>query len=423
VGHLTLLRRNPAFRLLFLATFGSGLGTMLAFLALTIDVWDRTHSGTWVSALLIVDFLPAIMIGLLLGPLVDRYSRRGLMIGSDVARAALFVGLALAPSVHWIVVLAGLAGFATGFFRPAVYAGLPNLVEAGDLPRANSLLQTTESATWAIGPLLSGVLVAATSPDVAYWANAVTFIVSALLVVRIPHEGLQRMTVPSRGHWRDLGDGFELVRRSRPLLAVLVAWSIAMLGNAAVNVAEIVLAKDVFDAGDFGFGVLVAVAGVGLVVGALLASPLLERRPLNMVYAGAFALMGVGVALTAGSPSLWVALPFVLVYGLGNGGANVCNPLLVQIGAPDQLRGRAFTTIMSVNYAVLGIAMAVAGPLTNALGARWVWGVGAISYGVAFMAAAALAPSTRNAGSDVEEAVVSARDQPAMAPAGALPKD
>jgi hypothetical protein len=72
---------------------------------------------------------------------------------------------------------------------------------------------------------------------------------------------------------------------------------------------------------------------------------------------------------------------------------------------------------------VLGIAMAVAGPLTNALGARWVWGVGAISYGVAFMAAAVLAPSTRNAGPGVEEAVVSARDQPAMAPAGALPDD
>ena len=57
---------------------------MLAVVALTIDVWDRTHSGTWVSALLIVDFLPAIVIGLLLGPILDRYSRRALMIGSDL---------------------------------------------------------------------------------------------------------------------------------------------------------------------------------------------------------------------------------------------------------------------------------------------------------------------------------------------------
>lgn len=415
MGHLTLLRRRPAFRLLFLATVGSGLGTMLAVVALTIDVWDRTHSGTWVSALLIVDFLPAILIGLLLGPIVDRYSRRALMVGSDLTRAAVFVALVFAPNTYWIVALAAVAGFATGFFRPAVYAGLPNLVEEAELGRANSLLLATENATWAIGPLLSGVLVAASSPDLAYWVNAATFVFSALLVARIAGSQLQALTVPSRGHWRDLGDGFALVRRSRPLLAVLIAWTIAMLGNAAVNVAEVVLAKEVFDAGDFGFGLLVGVSGAGLVAGSAAAAPALERRKLNAVYAGAFALMGIGVALAAASPSLWVALVFVLAYGVGNGAANVCNPLLVQLGAPDELRGRAFTLIMSVNFAVLGLAMAVAGPLTNAIGARWVWGLGAISYAAAFLAAAALAPTTRQSALDEREAAALVREEPVVA--------
>ena len=415
MGHLSLLRRRPAFRLLFLATVGSGLGTMLAVVALTIDVWDRTHSGTWVSALLIVDFLPAIVIGLLLGPILDRYPRRALMIGSDLTRAAIFVALVFAPNVYWIVALAAVAGFATGFFRPAVYAGLPNLVEESELGRANSLLLATENATWAIGPLLSGLLVAASSPDVAYWVNAATFVFSALLVVRIAASQLQALTVPSRGHWRDLGDGFSLVRRSRPLLAVLVAWSIAMLGNAAVNVAEIALAKDVFDGGDFGFGLLVAVSGVGLVAGAAGAAPALERRKLNAVYASGFALMGIGVALAAAAPSLWVALVFVFAYGVGNGGANVCNPLLVQLGAPDELRGRAFTLIMSVNFAVLGLAMAAAGPLTNAIGARWVWGVGAISYAAAFFAAAALAPPTRQPAPDERETAELVLEEPVVA--------
>jgi MFS family permease len=369
---------------------------MLAVVALTIDVWDRTHSGTWVSALLIVDFLPSIAIGLLLGPVLDRYSRRGLMIGSDVARAALFVGLVFAPSVGWIVALAGLTGFATGFFRPAVYAGLPNLVEERELGRANSLLQATENATWALGPLVSGALVAATSPDVAYWVNAATFVFSALLVARIAPQRLQAMQAPSRGHWRDLADGFALVRGSRPLLAVLIAWTIAMLGNGAVNVAEVVLAKDVFDAGDVGFGFLVGLAGVGMVLGATAAGPALERFALNVTYGTAFVLMGIGVTLTAISPTIWVAFACVVVYGFGNGCANVCNPLLVQLGAPDALRGRAFTVIMSVNYAVLGLAMAAAGPLVNALGARWVWGLGAISYAVALVPALVLAPSRRD---------------------------
>ena len=73
----TLLRRVRGLRLLFFAAFGSGFGTWLAFVALNLDVWERTHSGTWIAALLLADFLPAIAIGLLAGPFVDRLSRRG----------------------------------------------------------------------------------------------------------------------------------------------------------------------------------------------------------------------------------------------------------------------------------------------------------------------------------------------------------
>jgi len=81
---------------LFLATLGSGLGSMLAVIALTVDVYDRTQSGAWVALLLIADFLPTIAIGLLLGPLLDRFSRRGLMIASDLVRMGAFVALPFA---------------------------------------------------------------------------------------------------------------------------------------------------------------------------------------------------------------------------------------------------------------------------------------------------------------------------------------
>ena len=78
-----VLRSSRSFRLLFTSYLVSGLGTFLAVIALSIDVWDRTHSGVWVSALLIADFLPAVAIGLLLGPLVDRLSRRRILVGAD----------------------------------------------------------------------------------------------------------------------------------------------------------------------------------------------------------------------------------------------------------------------------------------------------------------------------------------------------
>ncbi|HEY7922312.1 MAG TPA: MFS transporter, partial [Vicinamibacteria bacterium] len=217
VRRLDLVARVPSFRLLFLATLGSGFGTWLAFVALAIDVKDRTDSGPWVSALLIADILPAVAIGLLAGPLVDRLSRKGLMIGSDLLRAAIFCLLPFASSPGMIVVLAALAGVGTGLFRPAVYAGLPNLVDDRDLPNANGLIQGVENLTWAIGPLLGGALVAAAGPDPAYWVNAATFAASALLLVRIPGRRFQAGTAVSHGHWRDLLEGFSFVLRSRAL--------------------------------------------------------------------------------------------------------------------------------------------------------------------------------------------------------------
>jgi MFS family permease len=370
---LTLLRDPPSFGLLALATFASGIGTWLAFVALAVDVWDRTESATWVSALLIADFLPSIVIGVAASSLVDRMNRRRLMVISDLVRVAVFAALIFADSPGQIVALAAVAGFATGFFRPAVYAGLPNLVPDEDLPRANSIIQTIENLTLAAGPIAGGLLVAVTGPDPAYAINAVTFLVSAALLVRIPAHLLQAAAAVGRGYWRDLADGFALIRGSRALLTVLAAWNVVMLATAGENVAEVVLAKEAFAAGDFGYGLLVGTTGFGLALGSLLAGSFLASRPLGSVYGGSIGLIAVGLVVAAAAPNVWVAAVCMVFVGIGNGTAVVCNALLIQRGTPDELRGRAFTVLMSSNYVVLGLGMIAAGPLTDAIGPRAIW--------------------------------------------------
>jgi MFS family permease len=385
-ARLGLLREAPGFRLLFLATLASSIGTWLAVVALVVDVYDRTQDAAWISALLIVEFLPLVVIGLLAGPLIDRLHRRSILIGADLARAAVFFVLPFATGAFQIVLLALAAGFATSFFRPAQYAALPNLVEDRDLPQANGLVQSAENLTWMLGSLAGGALVAATSPDVAYVFNAVTFLLSALLIVRIRRSFEEQTAEPRPGGLRELREGLTLAVRSRALLTVLVAWSIVMLGNAGVNVAEIVLAKDVFSAGDFGYGILLAAGGAGLVLGSVFGGGWIEQRGMRTPYAASIALMAVGYGLAAMSPNVWTAVPAVVLAGGGNGVAVICNALLVQRGVADRLRGRAFTVVMSLGYAVLGLGMIAAGPLTNALGARAVW---ALSAGLFALAAAA----------------------------------
>jgi MFS family permease len=386
-SRLGLLRRSPAFGYLFLATAGSSFGTYLAAVALTLQVYDATESGVWVAALLIADFLPIVAIGFLLGPLVDRLSRRRLMVASDIVRFGVFAALPFVDGVGGLVALAAVSGIATGFFLPAANAAIPNLVPEEELVNANSLVVTVETLSWMIGPIVAGLLVTAWGTTVPYVVNAVTFLVSAALVARIPERNLRSEDSLTRGHWRDVADGLRLVFTAQPLRTVLIVWNVALIGSAAINVAEVVFAKDNLGAGDIGFGALVAASGVGLAFGSFLSAPALGKVGLRRTYVSSLLLMGVGWGSAALTGSIWLAVAFVIGGAAGNGSVIVCNRLLVQRGAPDQYRGRALATIMSSNYAVLGLAMAAAGVLTDQFGARAVW----IGAGVVYLFAAVVA--------------------------------
>jgi MFS family permease len=355
----------------------------LAAIALAIDVKDRTNSGLWVGAVLVVAYLPTIAVGLVAGPLLDRLRRRDLMIGADLVRAAVFFALPFTSAPGGIVALAAVAGLANGFFRPAVYAGIPNLVSDEDLPAANALVQAMENVSWAIGPILGGLLTAAAGPHAAYWINAVSFLVSATLISRIPRRMLQSETALTRGHWRDLGDGFVTVMRSRALLAVLVAWGIACFGIGASNVAEIFLAKNTFHSGDFGYGLLYGAIGGGLVLGSFAGSAMLEKLGPAWTYAGGLLLMAIGFGGAAASPDIWVAAACAVVGGVGDGGAIVCNAVLVQRGAVDEMRGRALTLVMSATFLATAAANGIAGVLLSNVSPRWIWGGAAAAYLVA----------------------------------------
>ncbi len=374
---------------------GSTLGTLIATLALVVDIKNRTNSGPWVSALLIAQFLPSIAVGLLFAPLLDRLSRRGTMIAADLARAGTFVALAFTGRPATIVVLAGLAGLATGFFRPAAYAGLPNLVSSEDLPAANSLLQTAENVSWAVGPMIGGILVSAAGTHIAYWINAVSFVLSAVLLAGIPARLLQAATAVSRGHLRDLGDGLAFVLRTRALRTVLIAWSVALVSFAAVNTTEVFLAKDSFNAGDFGYGLIYGASGLGLAIGSFMGGRWVEKRAVRDVYTAAILVNAIGFASAAVSPNVWVASVCCLFGGIGNGSALLCNALFVQRSAPDEIRGRAFTVIMAVNYVAFGGGFVAGGLLNDAYGARWVWGISAILLAVAGAVAFALTRGLR----------------------------
>jgi MFS family permease len=372
---LALLRRSGSFRLLFAATLGSGLGTWMATIALTADLTARTHSPWWVSLLFIVTFLPSVVVGLAAGPLVDRLLRRRLIVNADLVRLAVFVALVFVHTPVAIIVLAAIAGTANSFFRPAVLAGVPNLVAEEELAHGTSVLQATDWAAAAIGPVLGGVIVGAWGAHVVYWINASTFLFSALLLLRIPAQLLQSEQAITRGHWRDLVDGMSAFRRSRPLQTVLFAFAFAMFAVGLNNVAEIFLAEDALHRGAFGYGLLWTATGIGLVIGSVISGSLVERREMRVVYPLVFLPWAAGLLCAGIAPDLWVAALAMVLAGFGNGLAFPLTVLIVQRNSTDRLRGRVFTVIISAHNAVLGVSMVAAGALTEIVGPRWTYGL------------------------------------------------
>lgn len=362
----------------------------MATIALTADVKARTDSTWWVSLLLIVTFLPSVIVGLAFGPLVDRLSRRRLIVNADMIRLVVFVALVFVRSPVVIVLLAAVAGIANSFFRPAVLAGVPNLVDEDDLAHGTSLLQATDWAAAAIGPVLGGAIVGWSGAGVVYWINAATFLFSAALILKIPARLLQSEQAITRGHWRDLIDGMSAFRRSPPLQTVLIAFGFAMFAAGLNNVAEIFLAEDALHRGAFGYGLLWTATGIGLVIGGVISGSVLEKRDVRIVYPLVFLPWAVGLLGAGIAPNLWVAAAAMVLAGFGNGLAFPLTVLIVQRNSTDLLRGRVFTVIISAHNAVLGLAMFAAGALTKMAGPRWTYGLASALLVVASAAAFAL---------------------------------
>ncbi|MDX6476535.1 MAG: hypothetical protein QOH95_2046, partial [Gaiellaceae bacterium] len=307
----------------------------MATIALTADLTARTHSPWWVSLLFVVTFLPSVVVGLVAGPLVDRVSRKRLIVNADLIRLAVFVALVFVHTPVAIVVLAAVAGTANSFFRPAVLAGVPNLVETEDLAHGTSLLQATDWTAAAIGPVFGGVIVSVSGADAVYWINAATFLFSALLLLRIPSRLLQSEQAITRGHWRDLADGLSVFRRSPALLTALVAFGLAMVSVGLNNVAEIFLAERSLHRGAFGYGLLWTATGIGLVVGSLVSGSLLERRDVRTVYPLVFLPWAVGLLAAGLAPDIWFAAVAMVVAGFGNGLTFPMTVLIVQRNTSD----------------------------------------------------------------------------------------
>jgi predicted MFS family arabinose efflux permease len=332
------------------------------------------------SALMVAFTLPAILFGSAAGIVVDRFPKKHIMITADVIRAALMLLIPLLPKQFFILlVITFLISSVTQFFAPAEQAAIPLLVRREHLMSANALFTTTMMGSLIVGfaigePLLSWVKSWAgeSSQDLAsLYQNlfvAGLYMVAAVSGFFISIKETKTSNSTLQIHpWRDLKEGLRYLWNNRLVRNAMVQLTILYSVFAALTVLAFDLAQRIgLKSTQFGF--LLAAAGVGLVFGAGILGHWGDRfhhKPLPLI---GFLSMAFVLAVFTFTKHIYVGLALSAVLGLGASLIGVPMQTVVHASTEESMRGKVFGFQNNVVNIALSVPLAVAGPLTDAVG-------------------------------------------------------
>jgi MFS family permease len=338
----SLKHRN--YRLFFSGQVVSVTGTWMQRVAQSWLVLQLTHSPVAVGILALAQFLPFSTFGLVAGVVVDRLDARRLVIttqASAMTLAGILAGLALSGVVEaWhVYVLGFLAGTVQVLDAPARQALTYRMVGPAELPNAIALNSGLFNGARIFGPAIGGILIATVGPGICFACNAGSFlaVLAGLFLMRqeefSPLQTFERPTI-----LRGIGEGFRYAVSERRTLVVLLLVAAVSMFAVNNNVLLPVLAKRTLSSGAGTFGLLSAFFGAGALIGALTAAAIARAR-VKIVLLGA-AGFGLSQLLLAPERSLAVVLVLLLLGGICFSLWSANSNTLLQLEAPDHLRGR-----------------------------------------------------------------------------------
>jgi MFS family permease len=390
------LLRRADFRRIYLAVAASELGDALHYIALMWFAFDVGGAGG-VIAVRVADSVPALLFGLHGGVAADRFSRKRLMVGADLVRAAVLVPVAVAGIAGglplWgLVVASFVLEAATSYFAPAYGAIVPSLVDRGNVQRANAFVQATAQALSIGGWAVAAAFLTFMPVSVFFAVNACSFLVSASLLARLRHGGEH----DRRGEAPELRAGIAALR-PRPLLAAgVVALAVAVTITSGSWIAGVPkLVRDTLHHGAGGFSILMVGYAAGSIAGGiLLARRRVRRKARGSLLAWSMYLPGYGLLALAGS--LPVALAGAFFAGLGQSTALVLLQSAAQEEVPDHLLGRVLGVVSLTHRGAHATGLLLVSPLFLVAAAPTVFGGAAIAVPAAGLAALAWSVTRRS---------------------------
>lgn len=347
--YIDLLKKRRGYRNLWLASMVSLLGDWFNTIASMMIVNRFTETDLAISWILIARTLPRFIVGPIAGVVADRVNRKMVMVAADMLRAGIVASFLFVdrPERVWLIYFLTTAQFVmASFFEPASSAILPGLVKGRqELLTANVLASITWSVMLTLGAALGGVFAGFFGAQAALVADSLTFVVSAILVLRITYDRIDDDEVESGGGFSELIKGFRYVIANPKVAVLALVKTFGQIGSIDIMIA--VFAEQYFPYGLEGatsLGILFGAAGLGAVLGPLIGNRFTKGSPVSLrraIHYG-YLLIPVGWGLIGWSPNIWVVSFGVMVRLMGTSLNWTYSNVLIQTEVEDKFLGRVF---------------------------------------------------------------------------------
>ena len=356
--------RNRDFRYLWTGQLVSTIGSSLTDLAAGILIFEKTGSALAVGLMLMATAIPSLFVGLLAGVFVDRFSRKKIMIASDLIRSLLVFSIPFLIQINIVLlyVVVILASSVKQFFDPAEQSVLPDVASEEELAAANAFLSISSFGSTAIGFAAAGFLASTGEIAIAFYVDALTFLISAACVslVKIAPMVIEEET-SVKAVVANLKSGVGLLFRTPILRSTLIVFAPVLFAFGLWNVLLLPFAIDTLGGTEFQYGLQEGLTSLGFVFGSLLMAKYIERLPEGTWMVISFTVMGIVGVLYGLASNIWIAIVLVTISGFSQPPSSISRSLVLQRNTPREYRGRVFSAFFVSRDVLFLTGMAVAG--------------------------------------------------------------
>jgi DHA3 family macrolide efflux protein-like MFS transporter len=384
----TILQHKP-FRTLWLAQFVSIFGDFLALFGVISLITFKLHgTAVQVTAVTISYVLPLAVISPIAGVFVDHWNVKRVMIASDIIRAVLIIMLVFVTDVGQICVIFAILSTLSSFFAPAQSVTTRTIVPTDSLLAANTMMMQAFYIVRLLSPFAAGTLIWAVGEKACFYLDTASFLFSAFMISSLTIVRPQRQSSEKNLNslTQDFLEGNRFIFTHSGLTFVFVAMGVAMFVLSSFSPLISIYIRDSLHAGSFTFGLISAMVGIGLIVGAQLVPKLTQLSRVQVVLGGLFGL-GFSAALLGAIRLTPLAAVSTFVMGFAISFVLIPAQTMSQQETPPPLMGRVSSTFMSLISLSQVLGLLLSGYLANLMGIRTLF----ISSGGALILIAAAA--------------------------------